>query len=705
MLTGDENIIDVNFTVFWVVKDAGAYLFDVEDPDATIKAVAESAMREVVGRSQFESILTQDREEIQIEVKDLMQKTLDEYGAGVTVTNVNMQKADPPGDVIDAYRDVQAARADQEKMRNVAEGYANKVIPEARGRAARIVQDAEAYRQQVIAEASGQAKRFLSVLAQYRSAPDVTRRRMYLETMSSILATMNKVIVDDSAKGVVPYFQLPNMLGRRRGAQAGAGCDASAGRRLAMSRAIAIVAGLIGIVVLIALFSSFYFVNQTEEALVLQFGAPQRVITDPGLHFKTPLTQNVVFFDKRVLLLDAPTEEIIASDKKRMMVDAFARWRITDPLRFYQSLIDHDTALMRLTPILSSSVRRVLGSQTFAAMLSGKRAQLMIDIKNAMNQDTAGFGIAIVDVRIRHADLPQANSLAIYQRMQKEREREAAEYRAEGDETAQRIRARARARGDGADRRSHPRIGNPARRGRRREDPHPGRRVQPGPGLLRLLPLDAGLPGLAGPGRHHGGPVARQRLPQIFRQGAGRGQIGARRNLSARLRVHPAAMAHRRYGTLDGLRGVAALAVVFGHLFWPFNLFLAHTYLAVDLFFLMSGFVLAATYERRLAAGWGAGKFAVVRLRRLWPLYALGLVVGLGFYAAVRLIKPSENFLFPGDAGGRASRRWACCSCRNGRAMAAARPSRSIRPAGRCRWNSSATSLTPPQPARCLPAP
>ena len=213
MLTGDENIIDINFTVFWVVKDAGDYLFKVEDPDASIKAVAESAMREVVGRSQFESILTQDREAIQIEVKDLMQKTLDAYGAGVTVTNVNMQKADPPSEVIDAYRDVQAARADQERMRNEAEGYANKVIPEARGSAARIVQDAEAYRQQVIAEASGQAKRFLSVLAEYRSAPDVTRRRMYLETMAGILAPMNKVIVDDSAKGVVPYFQLPNMLG------------------------------------------------------------------------------------------------------------------------------------------------------------------------------------------------------------------------------------------------------------------------------------------------------------------------------------------------------------------------------------------------------------------------------------------------------------------------------------------------------------
>lgn len=232
MLTGDENIIDINFTVFWVVKDAGDYLFKVEDPDATIKAVAESAMREVVGRSQFESILTQDRETIQIEVKELMQKTLDAYGAGITVTNVNMQKADPPSEVIDAYRDVQAARADQERMRNEAEAYANKVIPEARGRAARIVQDAEAYRQQVIAEASGQSKRFLSVLAEYRSAPDVTRRRMYLETMSGILAPMNKVIVDDSAKGVVPYFQLPNMLGggtRSNATQSSSPSDTSGG--------------------------------------------------------------------------------------------------------------------------------------------------------------------------------------------------------------------------------------------------------------------------------------------------------------------------------------------------------------------------------------------------------------------------------------------------------------------------------------------
>ena len=169
-------------------------------------------MREVVGQTQIEPILTQDRAPIEIQVRELMQKTLDAYRAGVTVTQVKMQKADTPSEVIDAYRDVQAARADQERMRNEAEAYANKIIPEARGGAAKIVQDAEAYHQQVIAEAEGEAKRFLSVYAEYKKAPEVTRRRMYLETMSTVLAPMNKVIVDEgAARGVVPYLPLPGL--------------------------------------------------------------------------------------------------------------------------------------------------------------------------------------------------------------------------------------------------------------------------------------------------------------------------------------------------------------------------------------------------------------------------------------------------------------------------------------------------------------
>ncbi|MBN9534669.1 MAG: FtsH protease activity modulator HflK [Alphaproteobacteria bacterium] len=209
MLTGDENIVDINFTVYWVIKDAANFLFNVEDPNGTVKAVAESAMREVVGKSQIEPILTQDREPVQQQVKKLMQAALDSYGAGVQITDVKMQKADPPAQVIDAYRDVQAARADQERMRNEAEAYSNKIIPEARGRAARIVQEAQAYKQQVVAEASGEAKRFLSVYEEYRKAPDVTRERMYLETMSQILGTSNKVIVDGNSKGIVPYLPLP----------------------------------------------------------------------------------------------------------------------------------------------------------------------------------------------------------------------------------------------------------------------------------------------------------------------------------------------------------------------------------------------------------------------------------------------------------------------------------------------------------------
>jgi membrane protease subunit HflK len=209
MLTGDENIVNVNFVVYWVIKDAADYKFNVDNPDAAIKAVAESAMREIVGKTPIEPILTQDREPIQNEVRNLMQKVLDSYGAGVSIVDVKMQKVDPPDEVLDAYRDVQAARADQERMRNEAEAYANKIIPEARGKAARIVQEGQAYKQRVIAEASGEAKRFLAVYEEYKKAPEITRKRMYLETMSGILGRANKVLIDESAKGVVPYLPLP----------------------------------------------------------------------------------------------------------------------------------------------------------------------------------------------------------------------------------------------------------------------------------------------------------------------------------------------------------------------------------------------------------------------------------------------------------------------------------------------------------------
>jgi membrane protease subunit HflK len=223
MLTGDENIVDVNFSVLWKVQPnrVGDYLFNVQSPEGTVKAVAESAMREVIGRSNIQAILTGARQTIETAVQELMQKTLDDYGAGVVVQQVQLQKVDPPAQVLDAFRDVQAARSDLERAANEAQTYANRVVPEARGRAAKAIQDAEAYREQTVAEAKGQASRFSQVYEQYKKAPDVTRKRIYLETMEGVLGTANKTIIDSGAQsntGVVPYLSLDS-LPRERPAQ------------------------------------------------------------------------------------------------------------------------------------------------------------------------------------------------------------------------------------------------------------------------------------------------------------------------------------------------------------------------------------------------------------------------------------------------------------------------------------------------------
>jgi membrane protease subunit HflK len=212
MLTGDENIVDVNFSVFWKVKPTGVgqYLFNIQHPAGTVKAVAESAMREVIGRSDIQPILTGARQVTETAVQDLMQKTLDDYRAGIDITQVQLQKVDPPKQVIDAFRDVQAARIDLDRSVNEAQTYANRVIPQARGNVAKIIQAAEAYRSQTVAEATGQSARFNKIYEQYKKAPDVTRERMYLETMERVLGDTSKIIVDskDGAQGVVPYLPL-----------------------------------------------------------------------------------------------------------------------------------------------------------------------------------------------------------------------------------------------------------------------------------------------------------------------------------------------------------------------------------------------------------------------------------------------------------------------------------------------------------------
>jgi len=215
MLTGDENIVDINFSVFWVIKDAQAYLFNVRTPEATVKSAAEAAIREVVGRTPIASVLAEGRRQVETDTEALLQNILDSYGAGLQVTQVQLQKVDPPQPVIEAYRDVQKARADQERLKNEAEAYQNNIVPLARGDAEQKIQNAEAYKQEIVARAQGDAQRFLSVLTAYQANKEVTAERLYLETMEDVLKNANKVLIDKSAEGVVPYLPLPSLTAKQ----------------------------------------------------------------------------------------------------------------------------------------------------------------------------------------------------------------------------------------------------------------------------------------------------------------------------------------------------------------------------------------------------------------------------------------------------------------------------------------------------------
>jgi modulator of FtsH protease HflK len=218
MLTGDENIVDVNFVVFWRIRDAQQYLFNIQNPEVTVKEVAESAMREVVGQSDIQPILTGARQKTEQAVQKLMQDVLDHYGAGIRIDQVQLQKVDPPTQVIDAFRDVQAAATDKERLQNDAASYASRVVPEARGEAERILQGAMAYKEQSVAEATGQSSRFLKIYEEYQKAPEVTRKRMYLETMERIMGGTDKIIVDTkSGQGVVPFLSLRPLEKRKEG--------------------------------------------------------------------------------------------------------------------------------------------------------------------------------------------------------------------------------------------------------------------------------------------------------------------------------------------------------------------------------------------------------------------------------------------------------------------------------------------------------
>ncbi|MGO4916490.1 FtsH protease activity modulator HflK [Pseudogemmobacter sp. W21_MBD1_M6] len=211
MLTGDENIVDIDFQVVWNIRDPQEFLFNLRDPQETVRAVAESAMREIIAQSELAPVLNRDRASIAVRLKELVQSTLDSYDSGVNIVRVNFDKADPPREVIDSFREVQAAEQQRDRLEKLADAYANQALAGARGEAAQVLEEAEGYRAQVVNEAEGEASRFSAVLAEYQKAPDVTRTRLYLETMEKVLGGVDKIILDDNVggqNGVLPYLPL-----------------------------------------------------------------------------------------------------------------------------------------------------------------------------------------------------------------------------------------------------------------------------------------------------------------------------------------------------------------------------------------------------------------------------------------------------------------------------------------------------------------
>ncbi len=230
MLTGDENIVDINFVVLWFIDRPEDFLFKIRDPEITVKAVAESVMREIVGQTPFAEATTEGRQQIEDAAREQIQGILNSYGAGIAVQEVQVQKVDPPDEVIDAFRDVQRAQADRERAQNEAETYQYDILPRARGDAVKMEQEAEAYAQEVVARADGDAQRFIAVYNEYAKAPDVTSKRLYLETMEEVLGDMNKVLIDGSASGaggVVPYLPLPEL--EKRANQRSSGASSNGG--------------------------------------------------------------------------------------------------------------------------------------------------------------------------------------------------------------------------------------------------------------------------------------------------------------------------------------------------------------------------------------------------------------------------------------------------------------------------------------------
>ena len=430
------------------------FLFEVREPKATLRHVSESVMREVVGDRTVDEVLTIGRQEIEAEALDKMQVLATKYEMGVSIDQVQLKNINPPGPVQESFNEVNQAQQEKEKLINEARRDYNKVIPLAEGEKDQRIREADGYRLKRINEAEGDVARFSALLGEYEKAPEVTMRRIYLETMETVVPNIrSKIIVDEESQGILPLPQFETKP-----------------RRAAMNAALRLLALVVVALSITALSGAVYTVNETQQMIITQFGKPVgEPITSAGLKIKIPFIQELNPIDKRVLEWDGSPSDMPTKDKLYISVDLFARWRIVDPLQYFLRLRDERSAQSRLDDILGSETRNAVAKHELIEIIRTTkdrqplREDLLSDSERALNMGslvpiTKGralvereifsaaaekvqvFGIELLDIRFKRINYNDSVRPKIYDRMISERRQIAERFLSEGNGEAARIR-------------------------------------------------------------------------------------------------------------------------------------------------------------------------------------------------------------------------------------------------------------------------
>ncbi len=466
MLTEDENIVEVPLTVQYKISNLQDFVLNVDQPEVSLQQATESALRHVAGSTTMDRILTEGREQMATEVRERLQRFLDTYRTGITVTQVNIQSAQAPREVQEAFDDVIRAREDEQREKNQAEAYANGVVPEARGQAQRIIEEANGYRDEVISRAQGEADRFSKLLVEYRKAPEVTRERLYLDTMQEVFSQTSKVLVTgQQGQNNLLYLPLDKMIDGRNAAPAtgpvlppvvaapalptwGRGSSTICGSKTRVRGRAADGQQVFD--------RSDRRCRRRHRPVEQRLRSPAdrarghvalrpggRVRRQAGPALQDPVRQPGAQVRRSPADPGCPDPALPDPGKKAVMVDAYAKWRVADAERFYTATSGlKQIADERLSRRLEAGLRDQFGKRTLHEVVSGERDALMGDITASLNRMAQKeLGIEVIDVRVKAIDLPKEVNRSVFERMSTEREREAREHRAKGRELAEGIRA------------------------------------------------------------------------------------------------------------------------------------------------------------------------------------------------------------------------------------------------------------------------